>query len=178
MYDLLVTGSCHNIIFKDLILLKYEVYKYSCNTINLDIDILDNLKQKTKHPSLKCDFKLLYSLNNIDFFINFSTYHTFTHSRSNSIFIFKSQYFNNCDFVIDQCNSFSSVNYLGGFDLNNLNLIKKYFTKNLVDSYVTNLLIDMFTNKNQNFNTQIIYFDKHSTKINPLKWIKNFNKLY
>jgi hypothetical protein len=162
LYDLLVNGSCHNIIYKDLFLLKYEISKYINILPFSESDVSYNIKSKLKHPSLKCDFKFSYYINNIEHFLHFSTYHTYTHSNINSVFIFfhkQNQNFNNCDFIIDQTNKFVKVNYLKNSDFINIDLINKHFSKNLLNKYVTEPLIEMFKLKNQSVGTHIIYLD-------------------
>ena len=177
LYDLLVTGSCNNIIFKELILLDYEIYKYNCNLINFNFQFLNNLNSKLSHPMLKCNFKFTYSIHNIQHTVYFQTYNTFTSSDKNSINVFKNQWFNIYDFIIDQNNSFSKKMDMKSIDYINLNKITKNFSNLLINNYVKIPLQDMLIKGNQCKYSQIIYFDKLNIRINPLKWIQNMFKL-
>ena len=176
LYDLLVTGICPNIIFKNLILMEYEINKFNYNLNNLNLHICENLKMKFKHPTLKCSFKFTYYLNNIENIIYFQTYNTFTTSSINSIHVFNNQYLNNCDFIIDQNYSFVKINNLSDYDLKKITRVRNNFINSNINNYITYPLKDSLIKKQQSTHTQIIYLDELNIRMNPLKWSKYINK--
>lgn len=169
LYDLLVNGISHNIVFNELVLLDYEIYKYNHNLINFNLDIFKNINSKFSHPTLMCSFKFTYLFNNIEQTIYFQTYNTFTSSDKNSININKKQYFNIYDFVIDQNNNFIKRTNLNSYDTININRICNKFNYTFAQNYVKIPLQEMLMNKRQCKFTQIIYFDRFGIRINPLK---------
>jgi len=163
-------------IYKDLVLIGYEINNYKAN-LNYDLnylinnDLLNNLNQKFRHPMLNCDFKFVYTSNNIDYTTYFKTYHTFTSKPINSIFVFQNQYFNICDFIIVQDNFFSINNYKN----NNLSIykIRDNFNECIIKDYIQKSLTSSLIKNKQCPYTQILYINGSDIKMNPTNWLKH-----
>ena len=175
LYEILVNSICGKYVFKDLVLLNYEINKYKITLINLNdlvsSDILNNLNQKMRHPILKCSYRYIFIFNGIEYIVYFETYHTFTSKPINSVFLFRNQYLNINDFIITQNHSFCLNN--NSYDITNLEKIRYNFNKSLIKYYIENPLHKDLINCKQGKNKQIIYINSFNININPLNWLRH-----
>ena len=175
-------GSCHDITIIDLNFINYEICKYGYNgnlLKNLDHSNIANLIQKLDHFMLKCEYNSIILKDTIKYNNPFSTYHTFTTNKKNSIFLWdkpKKQFLNTQDFILDQACSLNKLNLIN-YDLNNLNIIKNNFNKEIINTYITNPLQESILNKQQAPSTQTFYMGKFDIKVYPTKWGGNINVL-
>jgi hypothetical protein len=180
LYDLLVSGINHNLVFHSLTNLNYEIFKYNYNqNLSLSLDLSNNLQQKFKHIMLKCDYHYVYSVNGIVYNTFFSTYHTFTSSGINSTNLWSGQYLNILDFVIDQNTTFKKNLTINNNSYNVFritNLFKQHNYNNSIISLLKNNLTNSFLKMNQNSDNQIIFIDNLGVRINPKIWIKHILK--
>jgi hypothetical protein len=177
LYNLLVNGIIHDFAFIEFTLLDYDISKYNHNAIIFNKNISKNIDMKIEHPMLQCSYRFSYLLNGIESTVYFKTYHTFTTSPINSIIIYKGQYLNTHDFIIDQNNYFHKLENMSNYHYNILGKIRKGFNVLIIDENITIPLKNMIINKKQCNFTQIIYFDGFKIRINPLLWIHFFKKM-